>query len=186
MSDTPVGVLLLAAGFSRRFGSDKRLHLIAEKPLLQLTIEAITASELPLRVCLRGADDPVLELVQTLGAQTLMCDRSEEGMGVSLAQGIARCQDWHGALIALGDMAWVRPATYGKLAAELRPGYIVAPQTGGKAGNPVGFSAEYFGQLRELTGDKGARALVERHRAQLKLLEVNDPGIFRDLDSPSP
>ena len=47
------GALVLAAGYSRRFGEDKRAYPIDGKPLLARTLESVRASGLPLRLCLR-------------------------------------------------------------------------------------------------------------------------------------
>ena len=185
-----VGVLLLAAGFSRRFGSDKRLHEVGlsqdrrtVKPLLRHTLEGVIASGLPCRVCLRPGDAEVDELVRSLDAEALVCERAREGMGATLAQGILACEDWDGTLVALGDMAWVDSATYRALAQALQPGTMVRPAMDGRPGNPAGFSRAFYPQLAALEGDRGGRAVLESAPDQVRLVEAEDEGIFRDMDS---
>ena len=179
-----VGVLVLAAGVSRRFGSDKRFFELDGVPLLQLTLENALASGLQVRLCHREIDGEVSELAGSLAVECLACDRSVEGMGATLAQGIVHCEDWRGCLVALGDMAWVEADSYRALADALAPGAIVRPTYRGQAGNPVCFDRVYYPEMRELTGDIGARQILGRHPEVLELLELNDPGVLRDLDSP--
>ncbi len=187
-----VGALVLAAGQSRRFGADKRLHLLEKhglgkaevKPLLQWTLESVQAAGLPVRVCLRDEADLAAGLVLDSGAETLFCDRSTEGMGGTLAQGVAACTDWDGLLVVLGDMAWVCSETYNKLADALEHGGIVRPRLDGVAGNPVGFSRSFYEQLECLEGDTGARDVLSQNRSRVRCVDVDDNGILRDLDHP--
>ena len=48
----------------------------------------------------------------------------------------------------------------------------------------MGFSAAYREPLSMLKGDQGARAILERERDRLVLIEVDDPGIHFDIDLP--
>lgn len=177
-----VGVLVLAAGFSRRFGADKRLHPVDGVPLLERTLKRVVAGGLPCRVCIRAEDGAVARIAARSGVETVSCDRAEQGMGSTLAQGVAAVDEWEGAIVALGDMAWVAPETYRALAGALVAGGIVRPVMDGRGGNPVGFAREYFAELRRLSGDGGARDIVRANARNLIAVAVDDPGIFRDLD----
>ena len=178
------GALVLAAGFSRRFGSDKRLFEVEGEPLLRRTVAAVQAAGLACRVCLRP-DDGALPLVLGLpGLEFIECRDAAGGMGATLAEGVRACHDWDGLLVVLGDMAWVRPATLAALWEALTPDNIVQPVFEGMPGNPVGFGSAFFSELGALEGDRGGRALLERHRDRLLTLPVDDPGVVRDLDQP--
>lgn len=178
-----VGVLVLAAGFSRRFGGDKRLFQAeAGKPLLQMTVENVLAADLPCKVCIRPEDRSVEHLLQALAVDPIPCADAAGGMGATLAQGIKAVGDWEGALIALGDMAWVAPSTYRKLAAVLASAEIVQPVQGGRPGNPVGFSRRYYPLLAKLAGDEGGRGILCQNAEQVVRVVVSDGGIHRDLD----
>jgi len=48
----------------------------------------------------------------------------------------------------------------------------------------VGFASDLFADLAALDGDEGARSVIERHRAWLEVVRVDDPGIFFDVDTP--
>jgi molybdenum cofactor cytidylyltransferase len=90
-----------------------------------------------------------------------------------------------GWLIALADMPNVPTAVIAALSAELQAGApLVAPTYQGQRGHPVGFSRAFYPELSALSGDRGARHLLDQHAAQLRLIAVEEPGILRDIDTP--
>jgi molybdenum cofactor cytidylyltransferase len=121
--------------------------------------------------------------LRATGAQVIECDRAHEGMGATLASGVAATADSAGWIVALADMPWIAPATIESVAARLREGAsIVAPIHAGQRGHPVGFAAAWFSELVALTGDGGARSVIARHAAAVQTIEVDDPGVLRDVD----
>ena len=180
-----VGVLLLAAGSSRRFGSDKRLALLPDgRPLLFAAIAAVQRSELPLRVCLRPGDDLLRERLLAAGVAVLECQRANRGMGATLAEAVAQLADWRGLLVALGDMPAIQPDSFRRVAAALTADASVTPTFQGQSGHPVGFGSDFFSALASLDGDRGARDLVSRAGSVHRHLPLADPGILRDVDFP--
>ena len=180
------GILLLAAGQSRRFGSDKRNALLpCGQTLLVRCGRHALDSGMPVIVCLRMDDQQLAEQLQSLGASTLLCPEADQGMGATLAYGIGHVQGWDSVLIALADMPDIKPATFCKVAMAVHPGQICQPEHNGTPGHPVGFSSSYFTEIAGLGGDNGARNLVARNRRALTRLPVDDPGILRDIDRPT-
>jgi molybdenum cofactor cytidylyltransferase len=106
------------------------------------------------------------------------------GMGHSLAAAAPYFQAWPGAVIALADMPWVSSTTLQAIAQALTPDSLVVPHYQGQRGNPVGIGSRYFRELMSLHGDTGARALFQRHADKVIKLEVPDPTILQDLDTP--
>ncbi len=51
-------------------------------------------------------------------------------------------------------------------------------------GHPVGLSARFRGQLEALRGDEGARSVLDQNAGLVTLIEVDDPGVCRDIDTP--
>ena len=177
--------VLLAAGRGRRFGGQKLLAPLADGvPLGVAAATSLHAAVTDVVAVVHPAD---LELVQRLaatGVRIVECPQAEAGMGVSLAAGVAATADAGGWLIALADMPYIRPDTIRQLAAVLADGAaLVAPCYRGERGHPVGFGAEFGPALRALQGDRGARDLLARHADRLQCLEVDDPGVLRDVDS---
>ncbi|MGB1140466.1 MAG: nucleotidyltransferase family protein [Halioglobus sp.] len=181
-----VGVLLLAAGRSRRFGSDKRRALLKDgRSLLDATLTAVSSSGLPLLVCLSPTDDELATALADSGVTTVTCHEADHGMGHTLANGVAQVpSEWQGLLVAMGDMPWVQPTSYRDIAGHVSPDTIVVPQYAGQRGNPVGFGAAFFDLLAGITGDRGARDIVRMHPDAVRALPVDDPGVLLDVDIP--
>ena len=114
-----------------------------------------------------------------------MCPDAAAGMGASLAHAIRQTGTAQGWVIALANMPYVQPSTIRALASavEERGGGIAAPVSNGRRGNPVGFGRSHLDELLQLRGDEGARRLLHRH--PVTTIAVDDPGIFRDIDTPA-
>ena len=61
----------------------------------------------------------------------------------------------------------------------------VQPVCNGQPGHPVGFSAPCAAALQQLTGDQGARSVLQQLRCQGRVVQlpVEDPGILQDIDT---
>jgi molybdenum cofactor cytidylyltransferase len=83
-------------------------------------------------------------------------------------------------------MPYVRPETIAKIAAALAAGApIAAPTYRGERGHPVGMSAQFRGALQALRGDEGARSVLKQNADLVQLIDVDDPGVCRDIDTPA-
>ena len=130
---------------------------------------------------------PALEqLLSEAGATVILCANADAGMGASLASAVHASIGVDGWVIALADMPYIRPETIQKIAASLAAGAaIAAPAYRGERGHPVGLSARFRAQLEALRGDEGARALLKQNASLIELIEVDDPGVCRDIDTPA-
>ena len=176
--------ILLAAGSSRRFGSDKRLH-----PLPDGTPMAVASARHLAAVCSRTIvvirpDDMVLaSLLAAEGVETIVCAAAAQGMGHSLSSGVAASAYAGGWLIALADMPYIQSASYHAVVRALQDGARMArPVFAGQMGHPVGFGAECFAALLALTGDQGGKAILDADPAALVVCPVADPGVLKDVD----
>jgi molybdenum cofactor cytidylyltransferase len=184
--------ILLAAGYSTRFGSNKLLHpLPAGKPDAGMPIALASA-----RHFVEALPDPVAvirpraqrlgKLLRDAGCNTVVCRNAAEGMGVSLAEGVRVTDDAHGWVVALADMPYLKAETVRIIAKALSEGAaIAAPSYRGERGHPVGFARRFKDELSALRGDAGARELLRQHPDWITLYEVDDPGVLRDIDEPS-
>ncbi len=183
--------LLLAAGRSQRFGSDKRRAPLGGEPLLlrsvQRWLEACDERLAPPLVVLREADEAERELadmLQRINVPSTFCAEAHLGMAHSLAWGVLQTPRADGWLIGLADMPALQAASIRAVAHALRPQGIVLPTHGGLRGHPVGFGRDFGGELLQLRGDSGARAVLQAHRDALHWLELDDPGLLLDVDQP--
>ena len=179
--------ILLAAGSSRRFGADKRLHPLADGTPMALA-SARRLAEICSRtiVVIRPGDAALASLLVAEGMETIVCSEAAQGMGHSLSHGIAASADADGWLLTLADMPYIKPASYHAVLAALQNGARLArPAYQEKMGHPVGFSASYLPELLALTGDQGGKAILDAHPDDLQRCPVDDPGVLKDIDQPS-
>lgn len=90
-----------------------------------------------------------------------------------------------GALVLLGDQPLVTPALLNQLIeAKYTTGQrIIAPFYNGKRRNPVLFDADLFPELLTTTGDEGGRSIIEKHRAEMGILNIDDSQLWYDVDT---
>ncbi len=186
---TPVGILL-AAGRGRRFdpsGNRNKLlqPLAGGEPVVVASARALLAVLPKVIAVVRPGDDGVAQALRALGCDVTVCPDADDGMALSLVHAVRHslpeAQAW---LIALGDMPRVREDTIRALSDAVAGGAaIAAPVSGGRRGNPVAFGAACLPALLALEGDEGARRILKLH--PVAELEVDDPGIFQDIDQPA-
>ncbi|MEO8311429.1 MAG: nucleotidyltransferase family protein [Caldimonas sp.] len=181
-------VVVLAAGRSERFGAGR--HKLAQplgaSSVLAQTLARAIASHLRTVVVTTAAfvdvarssvatrDVVVLPEVGSEGAASF-------GMGTSIAAGVRASADSDGWLILPGDMPLVQPATLLAVARALDQHAVAYAQHGGRRGHPVGFAAELYPELAELSGDEGARRIIARYPAFA--VDLDDPGVLVDIDT---
>lgn len=184
-TESSLTCLILAAGHSRRFGSAKLLHIMPDgRALIEHTVELYQSQFDDVRVVTRADDHIMHQRLALTGARLITHDHATDGMSQSIVAGIEALEPKLGVLIALGDMPFVASATVRGMAKILRTDNIVVPRCNAQAGNPVAFGARYFAALLDLKGDIGARQLIKAQSSHVDYLDVDDRGIFQDVDTP--
>ncbi len=184
-----VTAVVLAAGASSRMGANKMLAEFHGRPMIRATIQAIRRS---------SVDDIIAVLGHEAGAIDELADPEPiskyvrnpdftKGISTSIRCGVKAAGETDAVLICLGDMPLVRPQTIDKLIAAYDPAEkrnIVVPTHKGRFGNPVLWGRKHFGRLLTLEGDRGARSLMTELADEIVEIEVDDPGILADADTP--
>jgi molybdenum cofactor cytidylyltransferase len=177
--------IFLAAGRGERFGGDKLLAPLGDVTVGVAALRSLQAAVPDVVAVVRPDDEALAALLEGEGARVVRAARAHEGMGASLAAGVAAAADADGWLVALADMPWIAPATHARVAASLRDGaQIVAPYYNDRRGHPIGFAAALRGELLALGGDEGARRVLGAHGDAVKRVDVDDAGTLRDVDRP--
>ncbi len=180
---TSVACVVLAAGKSRRFGGDKRqVKNDQGQTLLALALMNIPP-HFKQRILVLHPGDEAIAATYEANWKVVYAELADQGMGNSLAAAITHIADCVAVLIALADMPLVSPATFTALAEAAKPDRIVVPFFEMQRGNPVVIGRDFLPKLAELKGDSGARQLMQQHPELLVRLDVNDPGILRDIDT---
>lgn len=178
--------ILLAAGRSVRFGSDKLLHPLADgTPLGLVSALHIREAMSRLLAIVDVGNEALRQLFERHSIPVLSVSTAAAGMGASLAAGVAATADAAGWLVGLADMPFVRPQTIVRVSQAIEGGApLAAPCHQGRRGHPVGFAYRFGDSLKQLSGDEGARRLLAAHAAELRLIDCDDPGVLRDIDFP--
>ena len=178
--------VVLAAGESRRFGSQKQLVRIAGRPLLHTAVtraSEVTGSSL---IVVLGCGAAELGALLKHSPGSIVINQEwREGLSSSIRAGIARLPaTCSGAMLLLADQPLVSADDLRRLAGTWRkqPQYIAAALYSGTTGVPAIFPRSLFQELLELRGDTGARALLRRHADRVVRVPMASAAI--DIDTP--
>lgn len=205
LAEPQVAAIVLCAGQSRRMGATNKLLLpIDNRPLIAHTVDALLSTAVRPIILVTGHDsDAVLtalgDRVHKRGVRVVHNTDYAAGMSTSLRIGLtalaqadaeagrAGTGPCDGALVCLGDMPHVRPAHIEGLLAAFDPAdgrEVIVPMYEGRRGNPVLWAARFFPEMQLLTGDTGARSLLQRHTDVLCTVPMADDGVTVDVDTP--
>ncbi len=185
-----IAAIILAAGQSKRFGEqNKMLFDVDDVPVIRRTVERIASARLGDVVLVTGEDTAgVLQACEGVDFRHIENATPWAGMGTSLAAGAnAIGEEMEAVFVVLGDMPFLKPETIIQMAEAFDPtsgNDIAVPIHDGRRGHPVLFAKKYLTQLRALTGDQGARALLIKHPERVQAIAVDDPGTLIDIDKP--
>lgn len=184
------GAIILAAGASTRMGTPKQLLTYQDQPLVVRAAEAALASSAWPVVVVLGANAekirPVLARLPVLIAEN---PAWAEGMAASIRAGIATLQQFSraldAALVALCDQPHFSAEIIGRLVAAQRAtrSSIVAARYGSRNAAPAFFLREHFSTLAALTGEEGARQLLNHDLSRVATVDL--PELAVDLDTPA-
>jgi molybdenum cofactor cytidylyltransferase len=177
--------LVLAAGRSTRMGRPKQLAELDGRPLLEHVLAALEAAPLDRVVVALGAHaGTILERVDLHGAEPLVVEGFEAGMGRVLASAAGALGQPDAVVVSLGDQPLVGPKVVAELVAAWRAGAgpVVTAAYGGRHGNPKLFDRAVLAQLTRLDGDTGARDVVAAHPEWVTPVEVGALGDDADVD----
>ncbi|HYC04736.1 MAG TPA: molybdopterin-binding/glycosyltransferase family 2 protein [Azospirillaceae bacterium] len=184
-----VAALVLAAGLSRRMGSNKLLADDGGAPLVRRTVEAALASRArPVLVVTGNEAERVRAALEGLEVAFIHAPDHAEGLSASLKAGLRALPDMAEAvLVCLGDMPRVPAETLDRLIAAWNPvegRAICVPVHQGRRGNPVLWDRRFMPDMLALTGDQGAKALLSAHAELVAEVLVDAPGVHLDVDTP--
>lgn len=183
----PIVAILLAAGAGTRFGGGKLLHPLDDGVAMAAhAARNLIAAELAVVAVVRLGDFPLTDVLEQEGCHVTPSADAVRGMGHTLAHGIATAREAGGWVVGLADMPRIRPGTIKQVAGALAAGATIAvPFYRGERGHPVGFASALRHELLALSGDAGARAVLERHSEGIVRVDCDDPGIILDIDARS-
>jgi molybdenum cofactor cytidylyltransferase len=191
-----IGVVLLAAGQSRRMGGPNKL--LAEipgsspgtsTPMVTGVAQRLLASRArPIIAVLGHRADEVDAALGPLPVERIRNPDYAQGLATSLKRGLAALPGGlEGALVCLGDMPLVAGRHIDRLIAAFNPlegRAIIVPTRRGKRGNPVLWASRFFPEMAQILGDVGARHLIGEHAELVAEVEMEDDAVLVDIDTP--
>lgn len=185
-----VAAIVLGAGGSSRMGEqNKLLARVGGTAMILRVVDAALKAELVSTTVVTGCEAEE--------ARSLLCGREvdlvhnpeyQSGIASSLKVGLSSLRgDIDGVIILLADMPFINSVHINELLAEFNPATerdIVAPIREGRLGNPIIWSARYIPAMMKLSGDRGARPLLEEFAANVWEVPMGDDAIFMDVDTP--
>ena len=177
-----IAVVILAAGRSTRFGSQKMTHRLADgKTILQTCIEQYQKVFSDVTVVISN-DSTIERSIKDTNVNIVFAEHAHKGMSQSLIAGIQAQINADAWLIGLGDMPYVKTNTLEKFVSQSIKNNIIVPVCDGRRGNPVIFGCDFQAELLALEGDVGAKQIIELNQSRVLKVQVDDQGIFHDID----
>lgn len=184
-----IGVMILAAGAASRMGKAKMLLPCNGQSILEHIIAELKALQ-PQAICLvTGKYHEAIS--QTINDQAITLVYNEQwnqGMGGSVQTGmkalLQQCPDLDLVWIVVGDQPFLHRSVLQEMLhrqQQTQKG-IVAAQYNGVKGTPVLFGAGYFNALQKLSGDKGARVILQEHPEDIATVAFPEGEL--DIDTP--
>jgi len=188
--------VVLAGGDSRRMGRPKAGLALGGRTFLACVVESLAGARVAPIVVVAGrhADAVRAALPEASEAEVVVNPDPDRGqlasLRIALAHLAARGETLAGAVVALVDHPAVRPETVralvDALSAPARTGAAIAiPSHGGRRGHPVAFARSLWDELAAAPDDIGARAVVRRDPKRVCVVDVDDPGVLVDVDTPA-
>jgi molybdenum cofactor cytidylyltransferase len=192
-----ISSILLAAGLSSRMGGENKLSKeINGLPLINHAIKNILGSAVNEIVVVLGYDKNVIKNIIKNNKKIKFCYNTdyESGISSSIKVGLNNISKKTEAFfICLGDMPDVNQSIYNKLIKtrynynkKLKLEYkkeIIIPTYEGKSGNPVLFSKFIRNQIMSISGDDGAKKIIELNKKKILYVPLKSSGISLDFDT---
>ena len=190
LSDGKIAAIILAAGSSTRMkGSNKLLSSFDGKILIRHVTEHVLAAGFDEVVVVTGFEsENIVQLLNDLPVVFVYNNDHKTGLSSSLKAGIGSLSDKiSAAMIVLGDMPAIRPEHITKMIAAFlnsNDPIFVRASHNGRMGNPVILPSEVFSQINLLTGDIGARQIIENSSYPVLQIEIGEAASI-DVDTPA-
>ena len=184
-----ISAILLAAGQSKRMnGENKLTKEIQSIPLIKLTVKNILASSINELIIVLGHQKEIIEKLidKNEKIKFVLNKNFKSGMASSIKAGLNHLsKNAEAFFICLGDMPMVNSDIYNQLIKSRNQKNIVVPTYNGQQGNPVLFDKSMKETVINITGDAGAKKILELNKDKILNLEINDQNITKGFNTQS-
>jgi len=187
-----IAALVLAAGLSSRMAPKNKLLAVlpSGQTMIAETVDRILASAAnPVIVVVGHQEQQIKAALAGKRVRFIYALDYSEGIAASVRAGVAAVSDGIGAvLICLGDMPLVEKSSLDRIISAYDPAEgreIILPVYDGQRGNPVLWGQRFFNDLRNLSGDSGARQILHKYMEYVSEVSVISDSVLRDFDTPA-
>ena len=182
-----ISAILLAAGQSKRMtGENKLTKEIQGSPLIKHSVKNILASSIDELIIVLGHQKETIEkLINKNEKIKFVFNKDfESGIASSIKTGLNNLSEKTEAFfICLGDMPTVNPNIYNQLIKSINKREIIVPTYKGQQGNPVLFAKSMKEKIINISGDIGAKKILELNKDKILNLEINDQCVTKDFNT---
>ena len=182
-----ISAILLAAGQSKRMdGENKLTKEIQGIPLIKHSVKNILVSSIDELIIVLGYQKEIIEkLINPNEKIKFIFNKDfESGMASSIKIGLDNLSEKTEAFfICLGDMPMVNHNIYNQLIKSKNNKEIIVPNYKGQQGNPVLFNKSMKEKIINISGDVGAKKILELNKDKILNLEINDQGVTKGFDT---
>lgn len=183
-----IWAVILAAGESRRMGTQKLLLPFGETTVVEAVVRTALDSRLDRALAVLGSDRDAIRIkLEPFGVEFAVNEDFAKGMLSSVQTGFrALPADAEAAVVMLGDQPFLPARVIDAVIEAYRASGkgIVVPAFRGRRGHPILIGLEYRDEVLGLDPEEGLRQLIRAHPKDLFEAEVEDANILRDMDQP--
>lgn len=176
--------IILAAGFSRRFGKEKLLMDMDGKPIISHVMDLV------LGMCFKETilvyrNEEIKKAAGDRNIKYVYNSVPEEGISSSIKCGLRSSGPADAYIFFTGDQPFIDADTVEQLLAAYYEGKgsIIVPRYGGHNGNPVIFASVWKEQLESLSGDVGGRTIIRNNPDEVCFVEISNLKAGMDIDT---
>ena len=186
--EAKIALILLAAGFSRRFGQNKLLYPVNGKPMYKNGLDTLTEASGKLRACCQvqvvTQYPQIREACRCQEIPVYMNPEPDQGIASSMQVGLQHNLHMDACLFMVAD----QPGLTADSVRKLVEGFLVSGKGMGvtcfqeQMGNPCIFSKKYYRQLLKLSGDQGGKGLIRRYPEDVFCYQTQESKELLDID----
>ena len=180
--------IILAAGSSRRMGTPKMLLPFGDRTIIETVIDNVSRSKVDsIHVVLGDHHEQIREILAHLPVETVLNEQHASGMLSSVLCGFDSLpEDTGTALIFLGDQPGIPPSVTNAVIDAYNDSLhgIVIPVYNYRRGHPLLVDFKYRNEIGKLDLEQGLRALMHHFPQDVLEVDVDEPGILMDIDTP--